>query len=98
MRNHGAQKTVREDPAEVMVDGVRFWHECQEEGQAMRWLPIKLVFTADNLNGTLLFFEAHGISYSAHAVAQIRREIEAHGEADVWLCTQKAEAVIAKHE
>ncbi len=82
-------KGTNQEPVEVMVDGAQFWRECPEDGARVGALPVKLVFTLDNINGLLVFFEAHSITISDQAVAQIRQEIETQGEAAVWLLTQR---------
>ncbi len=83
------KKAVTDEQPEIVVDDVQFWRECPQDGAPPTCLPVKLVFTEGNINGVLLFFETHGLMFCNQAVSQIRQEIETHGQADVWLLTQR---------
>ncbi|WP_443147562.1 hypothetical protein [Nitrospira sp.] len=80
---------IIEEPKDVVVQDVRFWRESDEANQPGEMLPVKMIFTQDNINGILLFFETHGLIYSKEAVAQIRQEIETFGEANIWIVTHR---------
>ncbi|MCA9468826.1 MAG: hypothetical protein KC643_25765 [Nitrospira sp.] len=86
---HHNRDPIPQEASEVVIEDVRFWRECPTEANPMGFLPMKLVFTADNINGILLFFESHGLMYSERAITQIRQEIETHGEANIWIVTHR---------